>query len=102
MHAYTGNGNSNYTNAGSVTLNKTNVTLKKGKTFKITAKVNKVNNKKKLMSKSHAQEIRDATSNSKIAVVDGSGKITAKGKGTCYIYAYAHNGVSKQVKVTVK
>ena len=102
MHAYTGNGTKNYTNAKSVSVNKTKVTLKKGKTFKITAKVNKVNKKKKLMSKNHAPTLRYMTSNSKIATVSPSGKITAKGKGICNIYVYAHNGVSRQVKVTVK
>ncbi len=39
---------------------------------------------------------------SKIATVTKSGKMTAKGSGTCYIYVFAHNGVSKSVKVTVK
>ena len=102
MHAYTGGQTKNYTNAKSVTVKKASVTLKKGKTFKIKATVNKVNKKKKLMSKSHAPTLRYMTSNSKVATVNSSGKITAKGKGTCYIYAYAHNGVSKQVKVTVK
>ena len=42
------------------------------------------------------------TSNKKVATVNSSGKVTAKGKGTCYIYTFAHNGVSKQIKVTVK
>lgn len=102
MHAYTGGQTKNYTNAKSVNVNKTKVTLKKGKTFKIKASVNKVNKKKKLMPKSHAATLRYMTSNSKIATVNSSGKITAKGKGTCYIYAFAHNGVSKQIKVTVK
>ncbi|MBQ6402121.1 MAG: Ig-like domain-containing protein [Firmicutes bacterium] len=101
IHAYTGNGTKNYTNAKSVSVNKTKVTLKKGKTFKIKAKVNKVNKKKKLMSKSHALTLRYMTSNSKIASVNSGGKVTAKGKGTCYIYVYAHNGVSKQIKVRV-
>lgn len=54
------------------------------------------------MPKSHAATLRYMTSNSKIATVNSSGKVTAKGKGTCYIYAFAHNGVSKQVKITVK
>ena len=102
MHAYTGKGTKNYTNAKSVSVNKTKVTLKKEKTFKIKAKVKKVNKNKKLMPKSHAPTLRYMTSNSKIASVNSGGKITAKGKGTCYIYVYAHNGVSKQVKVTVK
>ena len=102
MHAYTGNGTKNYTNAKSVSVNKAKVTLKKGKTFKIKAKVKKVKKNKKLMPKSHAPTLRYMTSNKKVATVNSSGKITAKGKGTCYIYVYAHNGVSKQIKVTVK
>gem|GEM_PF-2528755 len=102
MHAYTGNGTKKYTNAKSVKVNKTKVTLTKGKTFKIKAKVKKISKKKKLMPKSHAPTLRYMTSNSKIASVNSGGKITAKGKGTCYIYVYAHNGVSKRVKVTVQ
>ena len=102
MHAYTGNGTKNYTNAKSVTVNKTKVTLKKGKTFKIKATVNKVSKKKKLMPKSHAPALRYITSDKKIATVNSKGKIKAKAKGKCTIYAYAHNGVSKKVKVTVK
>ena len=102
MHAYTGNGTKKYTNAKSVTVNKAKVTLKEGKTFIIKAKVSKVKKDKKLMPKSHVPTVRYKTSNSKVATVSKAGKITAKGKGTCCIYAYAHNGVSKQVKVTVK
>jgi len=102
VHAYTGNGTKNYTNAKSVSVNKTKVTLKKGETFKIKAKVKKVKKNRKLMPKSHVSTLRYMTSNSKVATVTKSGKITAKGKGTCYIYVYAHNGVSKTVKLTVK
>ena len=102
MHAYTGNGTKNYTNAKSVSVNKTKVTLKKGKTFKIKAKVKKISKKKKLMPKSHAPALRYMTTNKKVATVSKSGKITAKGKGTCTVYVFAHNGVSKQIKVTVK
>ena len=102
MHAYTGNGTKNYTNAKSVTVNKTKVTLKKGKAFTIKTKVNKVNKKKKLMPKSHAPTLRYMTSDKKIATVSSKGKIKAKAKGKCYIYAYAHNGVSKKVTVIVK
>ena len=60
------------------------------------------NRKKKLMPTDHAPKLRYVTSNSKIATVTKSGKITAKGSGTCYIVAFAHNGVSKSIKVTVK
>lgn len=102
MHAYTGNGAGKYTNAKSVTVKKTKVTLKKGKTFKIKAKVKKVKKNKKLMDKSHAPTLRYMTTNSKVATVNSKGKIKAKGKGTCSIYVFAHNGVSKKIKVSVK
>ena len=50
----------------------------------------------------HTAEFRYATSKSSVAVVGKDGTITAKGKGTCYIYVYAQNGYAKKVKVTVK
>ncbi len=102
VHAYTGNGTANYTNAKSIVVNTTSIILKPGKTFQVKGKVNRVINSKKLMSAGHAPTLRYTTSNTKIATVNSNGKITAKGKGTCFIYLYAHNGVSKQVKVTVK
>ena len=41
------------------------------------------------------------SSNISIAKVSSKGKITAVKKGTCYIYAYAQNGVCATIKVTV-
>ena len=105
MHAYTGNGNKKYTNAGSVTIRNSNngkLSLREGATFRIKAKVKKIEKNKKLMPKSHAPSLRYMTSNGKVATVNGSGKITAKSKGTCYVYVYAHNGVSKKMKITVR
>ena len=101
MHAYTGGGNKKYTNAKSVTVKKKKVSLKKGKTYKIKAKVNKLKKGKRLMPKSHAPKLRYLTSDSSVATVSKSGKITAKGKGSCVVYVFAHNGVSKSIKVTV-
>ena len=102
MHAYTGGGNKKYTNAKSVTVKKKKVSLKKGKTYKIKAKVNKLKKGKRLMPKSHAPKLRYLTSDSSVATVNAKGKITAKGSGTCTITVFAHNGVSKNIKVTVK
>ncbi len=102
MHAYTGGGNKKYTNAKSVTVKKKKVSLKKDKTYKIKAKVNKLKKGKRLMPKSHAPKLRYLTSDSSVATVSKKGKITAKGSGTCTITVFAHNGVSKNVKVTVK
>lgn len=102
MHAYTGNGTKKYTNAKSVKLNKNKVTLKKGKSFKIKAKVTKVKKRKKLMPKKHAATVRYLSTNKKVATVSKNGKIKAAGKGTCDVYAYAHNGAYKKINVKVK
>ena len=86
-----------YGNAKSVKVNKTAVALKKGKTFKIQA-VQVTNGKP---TQNHAK-IKYESTNKKVATVTSSGTIKAKGKGTCYIYVYAQNGVYKKIKVTVK
>ena len=79
FHAFaSGVSKKNYTNPKSVKVNQKKVTLKQGKTFKIKAKVNKVNKKKKLMPKGHAPTLRYMTSNKKVATVSKSGKIKAK------------------------
>ena len=104
MHAYTGGGTKKYTNAKSVTIRnvkKGKLSLKKGKTFKIKATVNKLKKNKKLMPTTHVAKLRYMTSDSKVATVTRFGKIKAKGKGTCVIYVYAHNGISRKVTVTV-
>ena len=54
-----------------------------------------------LKLKNH-RKISYETSNAKVAVVSGKGKITAKAKGTCTIFVYAQNGVYAKVTVKVK
>ena len=102
LHAYTGNGTKKYTNVKAVKVAKRAVTLRKGRTFKIKAKLFKVNKKKKFMTKDHAPKLRYLSMNKKVATVTKGGKIKAVKKGTCYVYVYAHNGANKKVKVTVK
>ena len=85
-----------------MTVNKTKVKLKKGKTFQIKAKVRKLKKNRKLMPPQHVKQIRYLSTNKKIATVTKEGKIKAKKKGTCYIYVYAHNGISKKIKVIVR
>lgn len=77
--------------------NKTKVTLKKGKKFIIKATEVKQN---KTIKRHRA--IAYESSNTKVATVSKKGVVKAKGKGTCYIYVYAQNGVYKRIKVTVK
>ena len=74
-------------------------TLKKGKSLKIRAKL--VPQSKKLKVKKHVA-LRYESSNASIATVSSKGAIKARGKGTCSVYVFAQNGVSKKLKVVVK
>ena len=101
LHALTAAGNARYCNPGSVVLKTKKVTLKTGKSYKIKkAKIKKTVSGRKLMK--HAKKFRYASSDSRIASVSGSGKISAKAPGKCRIYVIANNGVCAFVKVTVK
>ncbi len=97
VHVFTNGGK--YTNAKSVKVNKTKVSIKKGKKFKLKATEVKANKKKKI--RKHRVICYEST-NKKIATVTKKGVIKGKKKGTCKIYVYTQNGVSKTVKVTVK
>lgn len=101
IHVVTKGGKSG--NHKSVTVSKTVIKkakkLKKGKSLKLKAKA--VLQKKSLKAKKHVG-LRYESSNKKIATVSKTGKIRGKKKGTCYVYAYAQNGVCKKIKVIVK
>lgn len=86
-----------YGNAKSVKVNKSSVSLKKGKSY--TLKSSEIKKDKKLKK---YRALSYETSNKKIATVSSKGKIIAKKKGSCNIYVYAQNGISAKVKVTVK
>lgn len=101
FHAYAGGYTKEYTNAKGVKVNRRKLTLEKGKTFRIKARVIKLKKNRKLMPESHEPAIRYMSSDKKVAAVSKKGVITARGTGTCTVYAYAHNGVSKSIKVTV-
>ena len=72
--------------------------LKKGKSLNLKAKAVKASGPK---AKKH-RGISYESTNTKIATVSGKGVVKARAKGTCYIYAYAQDGVYKTVKVVVK
>ena len=72
--------------------------LKKGKSLKLKAKAVK---KKVTKAKFHTK-LRYESTNNAIATVTSKGVVKAKKKGTCFVYAYVQNGVSKKVKVVVK
>ena len=106
IHAYTKGGK--YTNHKSVKIQKKagkkwkaskKLTMKAGKT--VTIRGTGVKAVKKLKYKQHAK-MRYESSNAGIAAVSKKGKVKGLKKGTCYVYAYSQNGVSKKIKVTVK
>jgi hypothetical protein len=90
-------------NFKSVTVSKTVLdkakNLKVGQRLKLKAKAKKQSTK--LTVKVH-RGMKYASSNKKVATVTKKGVIKAKGKGTCYVYAYTQNGIYKRVKVVVK
>ncbi len=77
----------------SITLSKTSVTLEAGQAITVTATVQPSNATNKTINWS--------SSNTSIATVDASGKITAVSPGTATITATSNNGKSSHVTVTV-
>ena len=86
-------------NANKVILNKTGtIKQKTGKTYKLKATVHTGAGKSL-----YSNNVRWVTSNDNIASIDKTGKLMFKKKGTCYIWAKAHNGFnSKSSQVIVK
>ena len=79
-----------------VILNRKKLTLKVGKKKTVKAKL-----KCKKPVRIH-RDIAWESDNPDVATVDKNGKIKGIAKGTCYVYAYAQNGVYARIKVTVK
>ncbi|MBR0397657.1 MAG: fibronectin type III domain-containing protein [Eubacterium sp.] len=99
-HTITGNESTAYTVPKSLKLNKSRMTLKRNKTGKLEGAIALYNGNKELLS--HAPALRYTSSNTSVASVSKSGKIRAKGRGTCTIYVQTINGLSRKCKVTVK
>ena len=88
-----------YANPSKVTADVTSIKLSVGNTKTIACQVVLPKDKK---MKKHTAITRYESTNKEIATVNSNGKITAKGKGTCYLYVYAQNGVYVKIKLTVK
>ena len=91
-----------YGYAKKISLKSTSLTLKKGKSAYIKASLVSTNKKYNKKIQEHIPRIRFISSDQVVATVNSKGKVTARAKGTCYIYCYGLNGVSRKVKVTVK
>lgn len=84
-------------NVTKVKVSKTKLNLKRNKKFNLKVSVKK--SKKKVLN---CRPISYESGNVKVATVSKKGRVTAKAKGKCTIYVYAHNGVCTTVVVTVK
>ena len=94
IHALAGDGKTGNPTKVTTKAKKNKVTVKVKKTFKLTAK--QVGKK----VKKH-RAIKYESTNPTIATVSSKGVIKGVKKGTCYVFAYAQNGVPAKIKVTV-
>ncbi|MGN0311994.1 MAG: Ig-like domain-containing protein, partial [Lachnospiraceae bacterium] len=85
-----------YSNQGTFTVSPTSCSLSVGATKQL-----KVSYKTGGKLRKFTSYIRYQSSDTAVASVSSSGKITAKKKGTCYIYIYGQNGYKTRAKVTV-
>ena len=88
-----------FANPGKISVNKTTVSVKTGKTSTLKATIKVAATKKYLR---HTSDVRYKSSNTAIATVNKNGKIKGIKKGSCYVYCYTQNGLYKRVKITVK
>ena len=88
-----------YANPTKVEVDSSIIAMNAGTTKQVTCNIVLPDGK---TTENHINEIRYESTNKKTATVSESGKLKAIAKGTCYIYAYAQNGVYTKIKVTVK
>jgi len=99
IHAATSGGKVGNVKKVTTAAKKNKVTVKVKKKVKLAGK--QVAQSKKLTVKNH-RKLAYESSDTKVATVTSKGVVKGVKKGTCYIYAYAQNGVSAKIKVTVK
>ena len=84
--------------AQAITLDKSSLQLNPGETYSL--KIYYYGQEESVDTYESYYDI--SSSNPTIATVSTKGLVTAIASGTCTITVFAHNGVSKNVKVTVK
>ena len=83
-------------NPKKVTVGQKKLRLKAGNRKKVSSSVTKGTGKVK-----QRRKLSWESTNENIAKVNKNGRITAVSKGTCFVYAYAQNGIMARIKVTV-
>ena len=99
VHAIAGGYTKKVANPKRVDVREPKVTLLVGKSSAIKASVKGVAPGKQVLA--HVKPLRYYSSNRNVATVSSSGKIRAKGAGSCTIYVLANNGVRAAIKVKV-
>ena len=96
-HCYTGGGTAKLSNPGSLTLKKTALTIKLGKSASVGATVKGVKKGKVI---AHDGKVRYLSSDPSVVTIS-RGKMKAVGAGACTVYVLTTNGIYKPVAVTV-
>lgn len=99
VHCIVGGYSKKLTNAKSVKLTPSGLTLGVGSSQFLKATVKKAKAKRKIVD--HVTAVRYYSSDPAVAVVSGSGQVTAVAEGACTIYAMANNGMRAATKVVV-
>ena len=99
VHCIVGGYNNTTTNAKSVKLNKTRLTLVKGKSSVLKASAEGAKSGRKVLK--HTWTIRYYSSNANVAKVNRNGKVTAVEGGVCWIYAITNDGLRARARVRV-
>ena len=99
LHFITAKTMKKYANVTKVTAKKS-ISLEVGETANINAKYSVYKNKKHLPA-THRAAIKYMSSNTAVATVNASGKVTAKAEGTAYIYAQDISGKYSVTSATV-
>lgn len=97
VHAVTTN--TKYANPTKISIKPSKVTLKKGKTKKLSVSQTLPKNKENSV---HIAKFRYESSDTEVANVNKNGVIQAKQKGKATIYVYTQNGIYKKITVKVK
>ena len=100
VFAITGGHNASYCDPASVIINVKRVVLKNGGTYRIRATLKGVRDDMDILNVMN--DLRYFSSNTSVATVSETGKIKAKGAGSCTVYIVANNGVRASLEVRVK
>ncbi|MCR5330703.1 MAG: Ig-like domain-containing protein [Lachnospiraceae bacterium] len=93
---------SEYTNAASISTEKSKYTVNAGETLTVKAETVLADPARKLMTNKYTPEFRYLSDGKSVATVSEDGIVTGISEGTCYVWVYSRNGLGVKVKVTVK